>query len=227
MVALGIRAPRCGEAYLRKLFFVFFAVLPLTICAPVILAQTPIDFTGTALNQTNMVSSLGGVTSTTGEIISSADGIPISGGLLAFSTLAATSSFTFPDGFHNTDPAGGTFTLTGQIFGLPANSILFSGTLGSGQTIFESANPLAVSYFGQDNSTITYVNPVLSNGIPANWAGPVLIRVSNEFDQYPNLSNVTMNSLIAVSPTPEPSSWLLIGTGLLFIIIMSRKLLSV
>lgn len=177
------------------------------------LADGVVYFTGSTTNQSNITASLGGITSSTGEVITSVGSTLISNGIFTFTTLDASSSFTFPDGFDNTYAAGGTFELTGQIFGLPAGTILLSGNLGSGQTIHEDAGTTA--YYGNDNSRITYVNPTLFSDIRANYyGGPVDIVVEQGFSAFPDLSIVQTNTVIAATPVPESPTLLLLGLGI-------------
>lgn len=197
-----------------KLLLAGAFALAVTSALPVAtLADGAVYFTGQTTNQSNLISSLGGITSSTGEAVTSVGSDPISNGVFTFSTLDASSSFTFPDGFDNTYAAGGTFELTGQIFGLPGGTILLSGDLGSGQTIHEDAGTTA--YYGNDDSRITYVNPVLFSGIRANYyGGPVDIVVEQGFSAYPNLNIVQTNTAIVATPAPEPSTLLLMGLGI-------------
>jgi len=157
------------------------------------------------------------------------NGIPVTdggsgNGTLDFATAGAT--YVFLDGPDHTtakfDKAGGFFTITGEVPGLSSPTTLLSGYFlagGVGQTekpgsayfnspvYITSADPTLLSDLGMANAT-PYGDGFLSDSFNAEGSP----------DQY-----WTWNVSLDFTPSPEPSSLMLFGSGVLGFGALLRK----
>ena len=153
----------------------------------------------------------------------------IANGTLNFSTGSLISSIGTPGGFTNTYGAGGFLSIAGTASG-GASRTFFTTTFASPSTLFYSANAGGTftsaltnmrNNFGSQNPSSPRLLRTLFSGVAPHGLVDVLsagsIRLS--LAPSPGTTNSTNFSLGIVSAnvilaTPEPSTILLLGTGL-------------
>lgn len=200
--------------------------------------ETQINFSGVQLGRSNLLAPLGQAASDSAEpvdqmaaLVSDAPKGPfsISGGALSFSTTKATSvATTFsPAYFNYYATAGGTLTLTGSIFGLPDGSPLFTATFaaaipppfGATTTAFVDPTVDLIQFGGL--LSITWVNPVLLSDLGADdvfgdqsFGSIGVTRFRSADTGSLDTSTAITLFLVPEETTPEPTTFVLLGTGL-------------
>lgn len=135
---------------------------------------------------------------------------PIDAGTITFDSTAATSGGCtgFPPICTYGFGAGGSFQITGSIFGLPAGSTLIAGTfIAGGRGVGEPYG----SSFNSDFQA-TYINPTMLEdlGFPAGFTIGQGSLVAYDSGGFPWSATLTVTPAAA----PEPNSALLLTMGL-------------
>lgn len=200
--------------------------------------ETQISFSGVQSGRSNLLAPVGQAVSDSAEPVDQMAAIvndvptgpfSISGGALSFNTPKATSvDSTFsPAYFNYYAAAGGTLTLTGSIFGLPDGSTLLTATFaaaipppyGATTNAFVDSTVGLINFSGL--LTITSVNPVLLSDLGAGSFGDQsfgsigVTRSPNADTGGLDTSTGITLELLSVEAVPEPSSFALLGTGIL------------
>jgi hypothetical protein len=150
--------------------------------------------------------------------------VVISGGALNFATPNPTSVADFPPGYFNYYAAGGgSLTLTGSVFSLPAGSSLLTATFApaipppypSTSNVFVDPTSGLTEFTGLLN--VTWVNPMLLSDLGAggiSYVGFGNMDVTQSRNTDGSLNTETgITAILFV--TPEPGTARLLGTALL------------
>ncbi len=171
---------------------------------------TEIHFSGRQPTRT-MTSPVGGVTSSPGEEIDTVNGIAIAGGLLQFTSPEALTTTFFPGGYSNFYGPGGAFTLTGSVFGLPAGSLLLSGSFGASEG---RRHDVGYVQFLPGSFIFDYLDPTVAAHFSPFGFRPVSFTVVEGFP----LELGTFTDITLVSS--EPAADLAVGLGALLVAVV-------
>jgi hypothetical protein len=206
--------------------------------AAVPISYRPLVFAGSEVGSSNLSVPLGGPASVFGHPITSVSGFPIAGGAMSFVTLPPTATFSGFGGYSNIyGKPGGTVFITGSVFGLPANSPLFVGTVGTGlggcNTFFgppfdtcsytSGGNPQLGTSTGDAGIIVEYVNPALFStfGIRGNQQAYLPVAFGIGQSVFIECSKgvctasgpITTTGGLFLEPVPEPTTIFLLGTS--------------
>lgn len=138
---------------------------------------------------------------------------PVKNGTITFGSSSATSGSCtgFPSICTYGFGKGGTFSVTGSALGLPAGSILISGTfMAGGNGVGE---PYGASY--TSNFQATYINPAILVSLGFSADDTIGQGNLNAYDSGGFPWSATLG--VTPSPSPEPSAALLLVSGLMLI----------
>ncbi len=144
---------------------------------------------------------------------------PVSNGLLVFTTAPAYETWTIQED-HELDyqdefGAGGSFSVTGSVFGLAPGSTLISGYFLDMDCAGYSGLINFYDYCGSD-IRVSYINAAILQGfgLPPNLRFAGTLDGTTIFDGYNGLSS---SDEISITSTPEPTTLVLAGWGLILI----------
>ncbi len=148
----------------------------------------------------------------------------ISNGFLGFSTAPAYFTNTWQEGpetdYQDDFGAGGGFSVTGSVFGIPPGSTLISGDF-LGMICAGYDGPL--NFYDNCGSYIrvSYINAAILQGfgLPTNLSFAGTLDGTTIFDGYNGLSSFDE---ISITSTPEPTTLVLAGWGLILIALPLR-----